>query len=150
MYTFVREDKSTFWASTFTRMIKTITRGDLEDIIRIGMTLYNEQPSQNHLLIQIAIEQINIMLDTEWGKKLRMVLAHAVLRKWELFENCGVYSLLYMNGKIEFYLVEKKYIHPLKILKEMINVKLSVSGPSEMASRLVEQIKDQIERKECL
>ena len=54
-----------------------------------------------------------------------------------------------MNGKTEFYLVEK-YIHPLKILKDMINLKLSVSGPSEMASRLVEQIKDQIERNDCL
>ena len=55
-----------------------------------------------------------------------------------------------MNGKAEFYMVEKKYIHPLKILKDMINLKLSISGPSEMASRLVAQIKDQIERKECL
>ena len=98
----------------------------------------------------MAVEQINIMLDTELGRKLRMILPHAVLRKWELFENCGVYSLLYLDGKIEFYIVEKKYIHPLKILKEMINLKLSVSGPSEMASRLVTQIKDQIERKECL
>ena len=114
------------------------------------MTLYNEHPSQHHLLIQMALEQINIMLDTELGKKLRMILPHAVLRKWELFENCGVYSLLYMNGKIEFYLVEKKCIHPLKILKDMINLKLSVSSPSMMTSRLVEQIKDQIERKDCL
>ena len=126
-------------------MIKTVTRDDLEDVIRIGMTLYNEQPSQHHLLIQIAVEQINIMLDTEWGKKLRMVLPHAVLRKWELFENCGVYSLLYMDGKVEFYLVEKKYLHPLKILTDMINLKLFARRPSMMASRLVEQIKDQIE-----
>ena len=89
-------------------------------------------------MIQLAVEQINIMLDTERGKKLRMILPHAILRNWELFENCGVYSLLYMNGKIEFYPVEKKYIHPLKILKDMTNLKISVSGPSEMASRLVE------------
>ena len=150
VYTFVREDTSTFWASTFARVIKIVTRDELEDIIRIGMTLYNEQPSKHHLMIRMAVEQINIMLDTEWGKKLRMLLPHAVLMKWELFENCGVYSLLYTDGKLEFYLVEKKYIHPFKILNDMISLKLSVSGPSMMASRLVAHIKDQIERKECL
>ena len=79
-----------------------------------------------------------------------MVLPHAVLTKWELFENCGVYSFLYMNGKLEFYPVENKYIHPFKILKDMISLKLSISGPSMIASRLVAQVKDQIERKECL
>ena len=70
VYTFVREDKSTFWASTFLRVINTITKDDLDDIIRIGMTMYNQQLDQYHLLIQMAIEQINIMLDTEWGKNL--------------------------------------------------------------------------------
>ena len=90
------------------------------------------------------------MLDTEWGKKFRMILPHAVLRKWELLENCGVYSLLYMDGKTEFYLVEKKYTHPLKTLGDMLNLKLSANGPSEMAHRLVEQIKDQLARKDCL
>ena len=114
------------------------------------MTLYNDQPSQHHILIQIVMEQINVLVDLELGKKLRMRLPHAVLMKWEFFENCGVYSLLYMDGKTEFYLVEKKYIHPLNTLKDMINIKLSVSGPSDMASRLVEQIKNQISRKECL
>jgi hypothetical protein len=132
------------------RFIKTITKDDHDDIIRIGMTLYNEQPNQHHVLIQIAMEQINILVDTELGKKLRMRLPHAALMKWELYENCGVYSLLYMGGNTEFYLVKKKYIHPLKTLNDMINIKLSVCGPSEMVSRLVEQIKNQISRKECL
>ena len=83
------------------------------------------------------------MLETERGKNLRIRLPHAVLRKWELFENCGVYTLVYMDGKTEYYLVEKMYDHGLKVLGEMVNIKLS-ANKCMMALNLLELIKAQL------
>ena len=109
------------------------------------MRKYSQQQPEfiNSALIQMAMEQINIMLDTEWGKQLRMRMPHAVLRTWKLFENCGVYSLVYMDGKMEFYLVEKKYSHGLKTLREMLNIKLSANH-CMMADDLLKKIKTQM------
>ena len=68
----------------------------------------------------------------------------SVLNTWELFENCGVYSLAYIDGKMEYYLVEQKYAHGLKTMGEMLHVKLSANGPPQMAHDLIEKIQHQM------
>jgi hypothetical protein len=63
---------------------------------------------------------------------------------WELFENCGVYSLVFTDGHIEYYLVEKKYYFELVTLSEMLNVKLKAKKDSQMALQLLEKIQTQM------
>ena len=63
IYTFVRADKSPFLCGSFLRTIKTITRDDLDDIIKVGMRKYDQAQTEPFILIKLDIEQINIMMD---------------------------------------------------------------------------------------
>ena len=68
MYTFVRDDKSSFSCSTFFRVIKVISRDDLDDIIRIGVQKYVVLAAIDDLMIKMAMEHLHVLLDTDVGK----------------------------------------------------------------------------------
>ena len=109
---FIRANKSTFSFASFFRTIKTVTRDDLDDIIEIGMKNYSQVNTGPFNILKMVMEQFNIMLDTEWGKELTRS-PFSVVKTWELFENCGLYSLTCVDARVEYYLVEKKYAHGL-------------------------------------
>lgn len=150
VYKFVRADKSFFTGITFHSAIKNISRDDLVDIIQVGLNKYgvnqvDDFKKIDDVLIRIAMESIHVLMDTDQGQTLRArSIEGAKLRKWELFENCAVYSIMFTDGKMEYYFVEKTYAHTLVDLLQMQKVKLQVSGPSIMAFNLIEKIKAQI------
>ena len=52
--------------------------------------------------------------------------------------------MVFTDGHIEYYLVEKKYYFELATLSEMLNVKLKAKKDSQMALKLLEKIQTQI------
>ena len=90
VYTFFRANKSFFSYSTFLRVMKIISRDDLDDIIRIGVQKYVVLDDIDNLMMKMAMEHLHVLLDTEVGKQLRERRPDALTRVWELFENCGV------------------------------------------------------------
>jgi hypothetical protein len=144
VYTFVRADKSSFAYSTWLRVIKEISRDDLNDIISIGVKKYADLANIDVVLIKMAMEHLHVLLDTDIGKQLRERRPDTLIMRWELYENCGVYSLMFTDGHIEYYLVEKKYYFELVTLSEMLTVKLRAKKDSQMALQLIEKIKTQM------
>ena len=65
VYKFIRADKSTLSCGSFFRTIKTVSKDDVDDIIRISMKKYTEVQTRPFNILKMAMEQFNIMLDTE-------------------------------------------------------------------------------------
>ena len=65
------------------------------------------------------------------------------MKKWALYETCGVYAVAFSNGYYKFYLVDQTYMHSEKMMREMLNVKLTCNDQSEMGKELVKQIMEQ-------
>ena len=68
VYTFVRADKSSFSYSTWLRVMKVISRDDLNDIISIGVQKYAILANIDELMIKMAMEHLHVLLDTDIGK----------------------------------------------------------------------------------
>ena len=99
-------------------------------------------------MIKMAMEHLHVLVDTNVGKQLRERRSDALIRAWELYENCGVFSLLFIDGHIEYYLVDKKYYFDLATLSEMLNIKLKAKKNSQMALQLLENIKLKAKKKQ--
>jgi hypothetical protein len=65
------------------------------------------------------------------------------VKKWTLYETCGVYAVAFSNGYYKFYLVDQTYMHSEKMMREMLKVKLTCDVQSEMGKELVKQIMEQ-------
>ena len=63
---------------------------------------------------------------------------------WKLFDHNGVYYVMKDNGRVEFYLVEQKYNHGLKMMKLMLARRVLANPGSTLAPLLVQKIIDQI------
>ena len=55
-----------------------------------------------------------------------------------------MYCLIKDNGRIEFYLVERKYNHGMKLMKCMMSRKLNADAGSILAPLLIKKIAEQI------
>jgi hypothetical protein len=70
------------------------------------------------------------------------------VKKWTLYETCGVYAVAFSNGYYKFYLVDQTYMHSEKMMREMLKVKLTCDVQSEMGKDLIKQISDQLREAE--
>ena len=143
-YAVIRKDESTFAYPTWSRMIKTISRDDLEDIIRIGQTKYPVLSDITDVGIKLAMESIHVMMDTADGKRLRMRKPGVLLLRWALHDNCGLYSLNFTDGHTEYYMVDKEYIFSELTLRDMISMKLARDRGSGLALKVIEGLRKQL------
>ena len=135
----MRADKSSCRYSSFAKMIESVSRDDLQEMYEVGRIKYATLPKP--LATEIMMEYLHMMFDLE-KRMVERPYTHLVV--WKLIENNGVYSVIKDNAQIEFYLVEKRYNHSLKLMKLMLARKLSASKESLLAHQLVRKIMKQV------
>ena len=120
-------------------MIELVSRDDLQEIYEVGRIKYATPIKP--LATKIMMEYLEMMFGPE---KQIQELPYTDVMMWKLFENNGVYSIIKDNAQVEFYLVERRYNHSLKLMNLMMARKLSASKNSLLAHKLIRKIVDQI------
>ena len=91
---------------------------------------------------KIMMEYLQMMFDPEMEIDPK---PYTQVTMWKLFDHNGVYCVVKDNGRVEFYLVEQKYNHGLKLMKLMLAKRLSAAPGSSLAPELVRKIMNQIQ-----
>lgn len=97
----------------FDRIIKSVSKEDLEDMQSIGVDNYGKEKGKN-TAIDIAVEWLNIMFIPDFLPDRQDT--YSLVWKWEIFDNCGVYSILKHDVIIKYYLVERIYNFGIRFL----------------------------------
>ncbi|KAI3667626.1 hypothetical protein L6452_42692 [Arctium lappa] len=123
---------------TWGKIVRSCTRADLEEIYKVGLTLYKDVLEGAEMnLIKIAMEYLCMMFDSERVKHIIKDVDHEkVFRSidhWMLIERCGVYVITIDKSYHEYYLVDKVYDHSRAKLQGMLRAKLVCPTGSEMA-----------------
>ena len=134
-----RADQSTRWFPNFGKIIRTVTRDDLQELYEVGKAKYSTQGMTGHT--KIMMDYLILMFAPEDVKENKVFSAVIM---WRVYEHNGVYCVIMDNGRIEFYLVEKKYNHGLSMMMNMISQTLNADPGSNLAPRLMSKITDQI------
>jgi hypothetical protein len=125
------------------RWFRYCSRSDIEDLFAVGMKKYGDTLAYPDVdLVTIALQILCHLFDRE-KVKLYDTEDHTV-KKWTLYETCGVYAVAFSNGYYKFYLVDQTYMHSEKMMREMLKVKLTCDVQSEMGKDLIKQISDQL------
>ena len=134
-----RADKSTRWFPNFAKIIRTVTRDDLQELYEVGKAKYATQGMTGHT--KIMMDYLQLMFSPE-EVKVNRIFSPVIM--WRVYEHNGVYCVIMDNGRIEFYLVEKKYDHGLSMMNSMITQSLNRDLGSNLAPKLLQKITDQI------
>ena len=134
-----RADESTRWFPNFSKIVRTVTRDDLQELYEVGKTKYANQKITGHT--QSMMDYLKLMFSPEEVTEQRLFSPVAL---WRVYEHNGIYCVMLDNGKIEYYLVEKKYNHGLNMMRSMIEQSLNRDLGSNLAPKLVQKIVDQI------
>jgi hypothetical protein len=129
------------------RWFRYCSRSDIEDLFAVGIKKYGDTLAYPDVdLVTIALQILCHLFDRE-KVKLYDTEDHTV-KKWTLYETCGVYAVAFSNGYYKFYLVDQTYMHSEKMMREMLKVKLTCDVQSEMGKDLIKQISDQLREAE--
>ena len=120
-------------------MIGSVSRDDLQEMYEVGRIKYATLTRPN--ATKIMMEFLYMMFDPEREIETK---PYTQVTMWKLFDHNGVHYVIKDSGRVEFYLVEKKYNHGLKMMKLMLAKKLSAAPGSSLASQLVRKIMNQI------
>ncbi|KAI3664284.1 hypothetical protein L6452_44769 [Arctium lappa] len=127
---------------TWGKTVISCTRVDLEEIYKVGLTLYEDVLKGAEMnLIKIAMEYLYMMFDPDRVKHIIRDVDHEkVFRSidhWMLIERCGVYVLTIDKSYHEYFLVDKVYDHSKAKLQGLLNAKLVCPTSSEMAKIVI-------------
>jgi hypothetical protein len=142
-YKLVRVDGSYKNYVSFTRIIKDITREDLNDMYQIGKRKYGDYRSRSFDYNIMIYEALEMMYEPESvPEKIGM---YTPILSWIHYEKCGVYSLN-RGGAIHYFLVEKEYNHHFDVLLGMLECHLVANTRSAEAIELISKIINQVNK----
>ncbi|GJS20644.1 hypothetical protein Tco_0449276 [Tanacetum coccineum] len=117
-YRIFRSDGSSRWIKTFSEMVTRFDRIDLEELYNLVMKIFETT--------------------TPEGLDLN-------LKSWDLYENCGVHTLILEDGIEIHMLAERKYPLTKETLERMLSLRLVAGTASEDAYTLLRFIQKQID-----
>ncbi|GJS54326.1 hypothetical protein Tco_0627688, partial [Tanacetum coccineum] len=119
-YRIFRSDGSSRWIKTFSKIMTRFDRLDLEE-------LYN--------LLMKRFETTTLEESRKWN-----------LKSWDLYENCGVHTLILEDGTDIHMLAERKYPLTKETLERMLSLRLVARTASEDAYTMLRFIQKQINK----
>ncbi|GJZ61580.1 hypothetical protein Tco_0617717, partial [Tanacetum coccineum] len=142
-YRIFRSDGSSRWIKTFSEMVTRFDRLDLEELYNLVMKRFETT----------TLEGVDLVL---WGDLRTMFNANAEdelwqnqerwnLKSWDLYENCGVHTLILEDGTEIHMLAERKYPLTKETLERMLSLRLVAGTASEDAYTLLRFIQKQID-----
>nr|GEX53115.1 hypothetical protein [Tanacetum cinerariifolium] len=141
----IKADRNHRLFLSFSTMLKNFNREDLESLWNIVKERFAKTQPNNYsddfLLntLKIMFEKPNVEANVWKDQKGKYGLAK--VKRWKLFESCGVHCLTLLTTQI-FLLVERMYPLTHFTLEKMINdVRLEVEDESEMSLELLRLVK---------
>ncbi|KAI3673210.1 hypothetical protein L6452_39326 [Arctium lappa] len=129
--------------STWGKIVRSCSRSDLEEMFKVGMTLYGDMLKTSGMNIKkLAMEYLCMMFSPDLVKHIINEVFKSV-DNWMLIERCGVYILTIDKSFHEYYLMDKIYDHSLAKLEGMLKAKLICPQGSEMARIVISRIINQ-------
>nr|GEX26008.1 hypothetical protein [Tanacetum cinerariifolium] len=144
----VRADGNHSSFLSFSTMLKNFDREYLKSLWKIFRERFAKTEPKNYSYdfflntLKIMFEKANVEANVWKYQKGNYGLAK--VKRWKLFESCGVHCLILLTTRI-FLLVERIYLLTHFTLEKMVNdVRLEVEDESEMSLELLRLVKRQL------
>ncbi|GKB96475.1 hypothetical protein Tco_0982612 [Tanacetum coccineum] len=138
-----RSDGSSRWIKTFSEMVTRFDRLDLVELYNLVMKRFETTTLEGVNLVLWG--DLRIMFDANAEDELWQNQERWILKSWDLYENCGIHTLILEDGTEIHMLVERKYPLTKETLKRMLSLKLVTRTASEYAYTLLRFIQKQID-----
>ncbi|GJS81608.1 hypothetical protein Tco_0748149 [Tanacetum coccineum] len=142
-YRIFRSDGSSRWIKTFSEMVTRFDRLDLEELYNLVMKRFETTTPEGVDLVLWG--DLRIMFDANAEDELWQNQERWNLKSWDLYENCGVHTLILEDGTEIHMLAERKYPLTKETLERMLSLRLVAGTASEDAYTLLRFIQKQID-----
>ncbi|GKA77035.1 hypothetical protein Tco_0783496 [Tanacetum coccineum] len=141
-----RSDGSSRWIKTFSEMVTRFDRLDLEELYNLVMKRFETTTPEGVDLVLWG--DLRTMFDANAEDELWQNQERWNLKSWDLYENCGVHTLILEDGTEIHMLAERKYPLIKETLERMLSLRLVARTTSEDAYTLLRFIQKQIDEYE--
>ncbi|GJU62618.1 ribonuclease H-like domain-containing protein [Tanacetum coccineum] len=131
------------WIKTFSEMVTRFNRLDLVELYNLVMKRFETTTPEGVDLVLWG--DLRIMFNANAEDELWQNQERWNLKSWDLYENCGVYTLILEYGTEIHMLVERKYPLTKETLERMLSLRLVAGTASEDAHTLLRFIQKQID-----
>ncbi|GJS38136.1 hypothetical protein Tco_0536518 [Tanacetum coccineum] len=138
-----RSDGSSRWIKTFSEMVTRFDRLDLKELYNLVMKRFETTTPEGVDLVLWG--DLRIMFNANAEDKLWQNQERWNLKSWDLYENCGVHTLILEDGTKIHMLAERKYPLIKETLKRILSLRLVAGTTSEDAYTLLRFIQKQID-----
>ncbi|GKA30953.1 hypothetical protein Tco_0717258 [Tanacetum coccineum] len=142
-YRIFRSDGSSRWIKTFSEMVARFDRLDLLELYNLVMKRFETTTLEGVDLVLWG--DLRIMFDANAEDELWQNQERWNLKSWDLYENCGVHTLILEDGTEIHMLAERKYPLTKETLERMLSLRLVAGTASEDAYTLLRFIQKQID-----
>ncbi|KAI3771541.1 hypothetical protein L6452_02706 [Arctium lappa] len=125
--------------STWSKIVRTCSRSDIEEMFAIGMKSYADELKAPEISIKkLVMEYLCMMFKPDEVEEVIRNVFQTV-NNWTLYETSGVYAVTLVLNHIEYFLVDRVYNHSRLKLHAMLKKKLGCIPDSEMAKYLIQR-----------
>ncbi|GJW47128.1 putative ribonuclease H-like domain-containing protein [Tanacetum coccineum] len=142
-YRIFRSDGSSRWIKTFSEMVTRFDRLDLVELYNLVMKRFETTTPEGVDLVLWG--DLRTMFDANAEDELWQNQERWNLKSWDLYENCGVHTLILEDGTEIHMLAERKYPLTKETLERMLSLRLVAGTASEDAYTLLRFIQKQID-----
>ncbi|KAI3769581.1 hypothetical protein L6452_00690 [Arctium lappa] len=125
--------------NTWSKIVRTCSRSDIEEMFAIGMKLYADELKAPVISIKkLVMEYLCMMFKPDEVEEVIRNVFQTV-NNWNLYETSGVYAVTLDLNHTEYFLVDRVYNHSRLKLHAMLKKKLGCIPDSEMAKYLIQR-----------
>ncbi|KAI3734576.1 hypothetical protein L6452_14047 [Arctium lappa] len=124
---------------TWSKIVRTCSRSDIEEMFEIGMKTYADELKAPEISIKkLVMEYLCMMFKPDEVEKVIRNVFQTV-NNWTLYETSGVYAVTLDLNHTEYFLVDRVYNHSRLKLHAMLKKKLGCIPDSQMAKYLIQR-----------
>ncbi|KAI3759247.1 hypothetical protein L6452_06918 [Arctium lappa] len=134
-----RKDEKYEVYSTWSKIVRTCSRSDIEEMFAIGMKSYADELKAPEISIKkLVMEYLCMMFKPDEVEEVIRNVFQTV-NNWTLYETSGVYAVTLDLNHTEYFLVDRVYNHSRLKLHAMLKKKLGCIPDSQMAKYLIQR-----------